>query len=402
VIDREKVLSGLERKRSQFEGYAGGLRHQREAIQTRLAKLQGYSHQELSDFLQQFGESPVGALPTPEWDAAKELCLPFGQRWSTHEEARTWAREVLTGRPVAAVDGSQIPPSKDFNIPVAAVQVGWFVNPHQAGVPYTKDLTFDVLGPAELADDVEEAVDDRAMSSWRVNFERFARECEQLCTIMASYADVPLRSRPLCFFDGSLLISFALQLRPERVDQYAAAVADLLECTLKYKVPLVAFVDRSYSRDFATLLDLVSGASGGEALTLSDAWLFDSLLPHWGDRSPLFYCDREDTFNRKDRPTYYNGVAFTYMRLTRDRVPARIEMPYWMVDAGIVDDVLNLVRAECVVGAGYPYAVETADALAVISHADRERFYSLFEQFAQKAGMELVQARKAASKVTRR
>jgi hypothetical protein len=55
-----------------------------------------------------------------------------------------------------------------------------------------------------------------------------------------------------------------------------------------------------------------------------------------------------------------------------------------------------------VVGGGYPYAVETADALAVISHADRERFYSLFEQFAQQSGLALVQARKAASKGSRR
>ena len=90
------------------------------------------------------------------------------------------------------------------------------------------------------------------------------------------------------------------------------------------------------------------------------------------------------------------------MRLSRDRVPARIEMPHWLVEEGLADDVLDLVRAECVVGSGYPYAVETADALAVISHADRERFYSLFEQFAHQSGLSLVQARKAASKRTRR
>jgi hypothetical protein len=73
------------------------------------------------------------------------------------------------------------------------------------------------------------------------------------------------------------------------------------------------------------------------------------------------------------------------------------------VEEGFAEDILDLVRAECVVGAGgYPYAAETADALAVISHADRERFYSLFEQFAHQSGMALVQARKAASKHARR
>ncbi len=395
MLDREKVIVALEQKAAQFEGYAGDLRRHRDSLQARLEKLQEKSYQELSQFLDLLGDTPMGALPTSEWDQAENLCLPFGHQWANHEEARAWALEVLTGRPVAAVDGSQLPPDKDFNIPVGAVQIGWFINPHESGVPYTKDVAFEVLGPAELVEDVEEAVDDRIIPNWRVNQERFTRECEQLCKIMADYEGVPLRSRPLCFFDGSLIISFATQLRPERLGPYLNAVLDLLECSRKYEAPLVAFVDRSYSHDFVTLLDRVVGAQDGEKLRLSDAGLFSTLLPNWGDRSPLFYCDREDTFNRQNRPSFYNDVAFTYVRLTRDRVPARIEMPYWMVEAGLVDDVLDLVRAECVVGNGYPYAIETADALAVISHADRERFYGLFEQFAHKADLELVQARKA-------
>ncbi len=39
-------------------------------------------------------------------------------------------------------------------------------------------------------------------------------ECDQLCQIMAEYADAPQRAKPLCFFDGSLNISFAVQLKP--------------------------------------------------------------------------------------------------------------------------------------------------------------------------------------------
>jgi hypothetical protein len=125
-------------------------------------------------------------------------------------------------------------------------------------------------------------------------------------------------------------------------------------------------------------------------------------LPNWGDRSPLFYCDRNDNLRREYDPRLYNDVAFTYVRLTRDRVPARVEMPWWIVEEGLADDILDLVRAECVVGGGYPYAAETADALAVISHADRQRFYNLFEQFARQSGLALVQARKASSKGARR
>jgi len=63
---------------------------------------------------------------------------------------------------------------------------------------------------------------------------------------------------------------------------------------------------------------------------------------------------------------------------------------------------MDLVRAECVVGAGYPYAVETADAAAVITQQDRQRFYALFQQFVESQGIPLTLARKAASKLGRR
>ncbi len=127
-----------------------------------------------------------------------------------------------------------------------------------------------------------------------------------------------------------------------------------------------------------------------------------TLLPNWGDRSPLFVCARQDILSTSDRADFYRQVAFTYLHLAADRPPARIEMPLWLVEAGRAPEVIDLVRAECVVGAGYPYAVETADAVAVIQQADRERFYALLQQFAEREQLPFVQSRKAASKQRRR
>ncbi len=63
---------------------------------------------------------------------------------------------------------------------------------------------------------------------------------------------------------------------------------------------------------------------------------------------------------------------------------------------------MDVVRAECVVGNGYPYAVETADAVAVITMQDRERFYRVFQEFVEKEGLPLRFSRKAVSKTKRR
>lgn len=410
MLDREKVIVALERKRSQFEEHANVLIRQQGLVQSRLQALQARSSREILDYLNQAGIEWPGALPTDEFDQADNLCILFDAKWVNHQDARAWAMGVLQGKPVVAVDGSQIVPTKDLNIPVGAVQVGWYINYHVPGGHYVKDVEFEVLGPAELGDELEEDMGDTLTPSWRVSQARFLREADRLCAIIEEFADTPDDAKPLCFFDGSFIVSFAGQLRPERARPYIQAVTKLLDCSARWRVPLVAYVDRSYSRDFVNLVDVIATAhtpvgpshASFESLRLSDAALFAPLLADWGDRTPLFYCARGDSLSMDDRAPFYTDVAFTYMRLTRDGVPARVEMPRWLVEEGRADEILDRVRGECVVGTGYPYAVETADALAVISGPDRERFYGIFEQFAQQAGMALVQTRKAASKVARR
>ena len=46
--------------------------------------------------------------------------------------------------------------------------------------------------------------------------------------------------------------------------------------------------------------------------------------------------------------------------------------------------------------------IETADAVAVIQQADRERFYGLLQQFAERADLPYTISRKSLSKQTRR
>ena len=66
------------------------------------------------------------------------------------------------------------------------------------------------------------------------------------------------------------------------------------------------------------------------------------------------------------------------------------------------EQVFDTVRAESVVGLGYPYVLETADAVAVLTMEDRERFYRLFQEFAAKQKLPLRFSKKALSKRGRR
>jgi hypothetical protein len=399
-----KVMAALEDKRLHFRDYQVNLQAQEGLLADWLAWLRRQSADSLTTALEQIAIAWPGARPTAEFDRAPDLRLAFDQHWVSHVEARTWALTILRDRPVAAVDGSQITPTKDLSIPIGAVQIGWFINFHQAGGWYIKDITFDVLAPTELTEGLDEA-SDQAESNFptqQVNRLRFLGECERLCAIMAEYAAVAEEQRPLCFFDGSLIVSFAGLLLPIHAQAYVQAVRKVLDASERYRVPLVGFVDSSLSRDLVTLLEVLHAQP--DALNLTDGGLIKlaGLLPAWGDRTPLFFCARDDRLSRSGQADFYEDVAFSYIQLASERPPARLELPRWLVEAGRAEEIINLVRAECVVGMGYPYAIETADALAVISQQDRQRFYALFEQFAQRSGLSLTRARKAISKQTRR
>lgn len=393
MLSRNKVIDALQDKRTNFEDYQAGQRNEFDLRRQLLDRFLQMNAATVTARIAERGQAWPGALPTPELDQAVELCIPFGVRWQNHQEARAWALTILADKPVAAVDGSQIPPSKEILTPVGAVQIGWYINYHVAGGRYEKDVAFTVLAPDELGEE-----EGGEFPDWRVNQQRFVSECAQLSALMARFAAAD--ERPLCFFDGSFIISFVGQIRPARAEAYLKAVRALLDRAEALAMPLVGFVDSSGSRDVVMLINTVAGPPH---MSLTDGALFAPLLANWGDRTPFFICARNDPLSQQGEASFYQDVAFCYIRLAAERPPARIELPRWLVESGEATAIVDRVRAECVIGAGgYPYAIETADAVAVLQQRDREHFYALFQQFAEQQGMPFHVSRKQLSKQARR
>jgi NurA domain-containing protein len=136
---------------------------------------------------------------------------------------------------------------------------------------------------------------------------------------------------------------------------------------------------------------------------VSDALLWRGALG-WGDRTPAFLAARADLPGEEPHSDEAAGqdVAFVYFQAALDRPPARVEFPRWILDAGLLDQVMDAVRAETIVGNGYPYPIEAADAVAVITTEDHARFYRLFQEFAEREGLAFGFSRKALSKSRRR
>ncbi len=422
MLHKGKLQAALNAKRGQFSLFDDSFSEQLQMYQHALETL--YEHFPSSNLLEnalppnESGMPSAGARPSDEFDrwlvhaAHNEYhgpVFPFGREFTSHEHARQWA-ECIEGVTTVAVDGSQLLPWRDASVPVAMVQVGFFVNPHAQGRPYTKDVRMEVLAPEEIMEDSKGETSDPdsyPYSEMQVTLRRYLLEVETLCDLMQQWATArrtgdPVYS-PIVFFDGSLVVSFALTMPNPYRERYIASAVSLLRTSEELRVPLIGYIDTSYARDMITMLRRLDATLKRPVLRdtkkIHDALLWQSHL-HWGDRTPAMICARRDIL--QSYGPYRDSVAFCYLQTTANRPPTRLEFPRWMLEDGVLEPVLDIVRAEIIAGNGYPYAIETADAVSVITMQDRSEFYNHFQAFMQKQGVKFSYSTKSLSKNRRR
>ncbi|HEX8476500.1 MAG TPA: DNA double-strand break repair nuclease NurA [Pyrinomonadaceae bacterium] len=405
MLYRQHVIRALDKRRDEFVSFERSWRDGVSLGARLLRALGGRSSDEIAQETE--AARAPGARPSAELDERGAVGVSFGREWRSHEEARRWAVEALSERTTFAADGSQLLPGREISLPVAGVQVAWFENPHtRDGSGYRKEVHFSVVTPRELL----EAGGRSATPETVVSFQRFELETKTLCDFLRRRQGWRERGErmPLAFFDGTLLISYT-HPRTKVQDRYVEAIIELVKLSRKTQVPVVGYIDQSMARDLVNLLDALYGS-------LRDTSVFDAqllraaspdsdappALPSWGDRSIFCYCLREglteDFRDEQGEPL----VGFVYLQTTGEGAPARLDVPTWVYEAGLLDEVLDAVRAECVVGNGYPYALETADAAAVITSRDREQFLRVMQEFAERESFAFRVSRKATSKARRR
>ncbi len=389
TLVRSKVLEALESRREDFVTLDEAFARELAALRTDGADLRRLTAAALGDALGGLDQA-VGAFPTEEWDTTPPGAWwrPFTARaGDTHEAWRAWAMQTLSGVTTCAVDGSQIYTSSDWSIDVGAVQVGRFINGH-AKDAYEKDLSFEAIPASELYDDTNQEYRPRE----KVDLMRFVAECESL-TDWIGQSDAS--GDRLAIFDGSLIVSFAANPRYRK--DYVDAVVALLEASETHQVPVVGYIDASRARDLGTMIAAAAHAEQTQRVT-DGVWLPDA---PWGARTPAFISARKQGL--EGYGSHARAVAFVYLRASSRRRPARLEFPSWVVAAGRTEWMTDIVRAEIVAQSdGYPYAVETADVLAVLTQADRDRFHALFQEFADRNGFNAYLSGKSASKRRRR
>lgn len=352
------------------------------------------------------GAENCGAVPSEEFDAAQQFSLAFSESWQNHEEARRWAFGILQNRTTFAADGSQLFAEREVSLPVAAIQIGWFENPHNEGVGYEKQAHFKVLSPSELL-----SQDEPVIPETKVGQRRFEAEIEKIKEFLKKKQGWQQRGErmPLAFYDGTLLLSISLP-KTDLQEGFISKLVELVRVSELAEVPLVGYVDRSYARDLLSLLNTFDGATREQNHQMLDdvsvlhasTSEIPQTLQNWGDRTIFCYSRRRGLSAFINPETGKSIVGFTYLQTTGDGAPARLDIPAWIYEKGLLDEVVDTVRAECVIGLGYPYALETADQTAVITVRDREIFLRALQDFAMREKLNFGVSRKAASKGRRR
>lgn len=403
MLYRELLTSELHQQRADFQTYA---REQADDLAFYIKTLRELEQTEFQTLQEKLARHEnIGAIPSDELKS-DNFTFSFSESWNNHEEARAWANEILQNRTTFAADGSQIYAEKDTSLPVGAIQIGWFENPHNETQRYEKNAYFKVLSPKLLLENQEEPMNPET----RVGQRRFEEEIDKAKQFLESKKGWQERNEkmPLAFYDGTLLL-VTQQSNAIMQEAFTGKLVELVKVSRDAKVPLVGYVDRSFARDLINLLDVFAGKSITNKKPLYDASILhakDETLPpileNWGDRTCFCYSDRKGLKMFVDDKTGRSLVGFVYLQTTSDNPPARLDIPAWIFEENLLEEVLDTVRAECVIGLGYPYALETADQTAVITMRDREIFLRALQDFANREKLNFSVSRKNASKGRRR
>jgi hypothetical protein len=348
----------------------------------------------------------IGAIPSVELDSQDSFSIEFGTSWTNHEDARNWANEILKDRTTFAADGSQLYAEKETSLPVGAIQIGWFENPHSQNGNYEKNADFTIISPQKLLENQEEPLKPENL----VGQMRFEAEIERAIKFLDKHKNWREEGKrmPVAFYDGTLLLQTALP-KSDVNEAITGKLIELVKHSYLTKVPIVGYVARSFAKDLVHLSDSFQNRRTSKKQTLYDATILSAntskdklILQNWGDRTCFCYSKRQGLNAFIDEQTGKSIVGFSYLQTTADSNPARIDVPTWIFDEGLLNEIIDVVRAECVIGLGYPYVLETADVTAVISNQDRQIFLGALQEFASREKLNFSVSRKGASKGRRR
>jgi len=379
---------------------------------------QEWTSEEIREALQD--TSYPGAYPTDEFDAVNSILVPHTESdtWDNHEQVNEWARDILRDVPVMAVDGSQLPPTTEFNVPLAYVQAAWAINYHHTEGRLDRGIDGRLLTPDEVTRESDDGTY-RFVDSQYVGHHRFEHEgkllIEQLVEVAEARESGEIDHTPIVFYDGPLIASFANPLKPETRERYLSTLSRVIAASQHHEIPLVGYVAGSSATELVKMTRLLLREEFGTDRVIPDAHVLTDLMSPWGDTTIPFVSKRDGSIDALQ--TTYEGesynfrddILFSYLNVPPGSGLDRIEFPGWLrrndgpdgYDS-MYEYTIEIVRAEAGIGRGYPEVLQQADSDAVLDHQDRQQFHRIVQRWAGSNDIPVEWNAKALSKELRR
>ncbi len=314
----------------------------------------------------------------------------FSRRFVNRGDATDWAMGVLKGRTIAAVDGSQVYASRSYSVPIGLAQAGLVINRHASADSVSRSCRLSLIFPGEF----DEHGGMSAYSTAPVSLKRHQLECKAIIDFM--------RKEPgnLVFFDGSVVLSFINQLEEKVRAKYAGSVVELMKASEETRTPVAAYTDMSLNRDLVTMMRHYFRLR--PTTRLSDAHVLVGDL-RWGDRTRAFISDRDDRDVKNNKSVldlygpYRDSVAFFYIQSGGD-LPSKVEVPRWACEEGLIGQIADVIRAQCIVRPGYPDIIHRAHEYTAISTAEAGQFDRMLDRFAAANNIKIYRSAKELNK----
>jgi hypothetical protein len=317
----------------------------------------------------------------------------FNKKLASRKEATDWALSILKDKTIAAVDGSQIFPSKEISASIGLAQSYTIINSHKEGGQFSTSAIMSLIFP----DDFEEYGSRYVYAEAPVSLKRFELECDSIIDFMDRHKGCPI------FFDGSIVLSFINQVEEKLRERYVKKIISMLDASEETKTPVIAYTDLSLNRDLVTLIQKYFMLRYSPYI--KDIHLIRSSMA-WGDRTRAFLSDRDDKGGKENKSVldlygkHRDMVAFFYIQASGG-LPSKVEIPLWCYNSGMVDDIADIIRSECIIRPGYPDIIHRAHEYAKISHTENELFNSILESFAIQNNIKLYRSAKEFNKQLR-
>ncbi len=353
-LDRDIVLEKIREKRKEIKEFESS---RKKRINSYLDKIQQLDEAKLSDL-----KGFCGAKPIESGGIIKEF---------SPSDIENWVIGALDKKIVGGVDGSQIIPIKEYDIPIGLANAVLCLNNHKKNQS-NKKKKISLVTPNDF-----DLSDSYSFSSEIVNAERDELERE----ISTEFIQEGMEDS-FILLDGALVLSHANKMRKKLRKKYIEGIKNLLNKSKEKEVPVIGFIETSYSCDLIQMLE--SAEIYCEKKGVYDALIISELLSD-GDRTKVFTCHRDDSSSDNQTPVlarygeFQNRIAFFYLKLGGD-ICCRIEFPRWCYEEGYVDQIADLVRAESFKGNGYPLILNKAHKEVVINYSEKEKFEKIIKK----------------------